>query len=157
MAKPFIVRSVYRSPGHNRAVGRARRPKHLKDTASDIAMSDHDPAAFEAAAREAASSASASSSGRAFIHIDLGPKTDAGDGPHSLANACAEHPRIVLWAVAQGSIRPTTAALKLHLFAFAFSLTAVVLEQRVDFGADEDHQAGDIEHSIRTITAPMLP
>ena len=53
LGKPLIVRSAYRSPEHNRAVGGATRSKHMDGTAFDIAMSNHDPVAFEAAAREA--------------------------------------------------------------------------------------------------------
>src|SRR5690606_11461873 len=44
--------SAYRSPEHNRAVGGAMRSKHLDGAAFDIAMTNHDPVAFEAAARE---------------------------------------------------------------------------------------------------------
>jgi uncharacterized protein YcbK (DUF882 family) len=52
MGKPLIVRSAYRSPEHNRAVGGATRSKHLDGAAFDIAMANHDPVAFEEAARE---------------------------------------------------------------------------------------------------------
>ncbi|MDP5306235.1 D-Ala-D-Ala carboxypeptidase family metallohydrolase [Paracoccus sp. 2205BS29-5] len=52
LGKPLIVRSAYRSPEHNRAVGGATRSKHLDGAAFDIAMANHDPVAFEAAARE---------------------------------------------------------------------------------------------------------
>jgi len=51
IGKPLIVRSAYRSPEHNRAVGGAPRSKHMDGTAFDIAMANHDPMAFEAAAR----------------------------------------------------------------------------------------------------------
>ncbi|WYK06195.1 D-Ala-D-Ala carboxypeptidase family metallohydrolase [Cereibacter sphaeroides f. sp. denitrificans] len=51
--KPLIVRSAYRSPEHNRAVGGAPASKHMQGTAFDIAMANHDPAAFEAAVRAA--------------------------------------------------------------------------------------------------------
>jgi hypothetical protein len=51
LGKPLIVRSAYRSPAHNRAVGGAPASKHIQGTAFDIAMSNHDPVAFEAAAR----------------------------------------------------------------------------------------------------------
>ena len=51
LGKPLIVRSAYRSPEHNRAVGGARASKHMDGTAFDIAMANHDPVAFEAAAR----------------------------------------------------------------------------------------------------------
>ena len=47
LGKPLIVRSAYRSPEHNRAVGGARASKHMDGTAFDIALSNHDPAAFE--------------------------------------------------------------------------------------------------------------
>ena len=60
LGKPLIVRSAYRSPEHNRAVGGATRSKHMDGAAFDIAMSNHDPVAFEAAARLSASLASAS-------------------------------------------------------------------------------------------------
>ena len=50
LGKPLIVRSGYRSPSHNRAVGGAPASKHMLGTAFDIAMSNHDPAAFAEAA-----------------------------------------------------------------------------------------------------------
>lgn len=52
LREPLIVRSAYRSPAHNRAVGGAPRSKHMGGTAFDIAMANHYPVAFEAAARE---------------------------------------------------------------------------------------------------------
>ncbi len=52
LGKPLIVCSAYRSPEHNRAVGGATRSKHLDGATFDIAMANHDPVAFEAAARE---------------------------------------------------------------------------------------------------------
>jgi len=52
LGKPLIVRSGYRSPEHNRAVGGATRSKHMEGTAFDISMANHDPESFEAAARE---------------------------------------------------------------------------------------------------------
>lgn len=45
--KALIVRSAYRSPEHNRAVGGAIRSKRLDGAAFDIAMANHDPVAFE--------------------------------------------------------------------------------------------------------------
>ena len=44
--KPLSVRSAYRSPEHNRAVGGATRSKHMEGAAFDIAMANHDPVAF---------------------------------------------------------------------------------------------------------------
>lgn len=52
LGKPLIVRSAYRSPEHNRAAGGATRSKHMNGLAFDIAMSNHGPVAFEAAARD---------------------------------------------------------------------------------------------------------
>src|SRR6056297_2229085 len=52
LGKPLIVRSAYRSPEHNRSVGGATRSKHMDGAAFDIAMANHDPVAFEAAARD---------------------------------------------------------------------------------------------------------
>ena len=43
LGKPLIVRSAYRSPEHNRAVGGAKASKHLEGVAVDIAMANHDP------------------------------------------------------------------------------------------------------------------
>ena len=51
LGKPLIVRSGYRSPSHNRAVGGAPASKHMLGTAFDIAMSNHDPVTFAEAAR----------------------------------------------------------------------------------------------------------
>jgi len=45
------VRSAYHNPEHNKAVGGVARSKHLDGAAFDIAMRNHDPQAFEAAAR----------------------------------------------------------------------------------------------------------
>ena len=50
LGKPLIVRSAYRSPSHNKAVGRAKASKHMDGIAFDIAMSNHNPAAFAQAA-----------------------------------------------------------------------------------------------------------
>ena len=51
LGKPLIVLSGYRSPEHNRAVGGAKASKHMEGIAFDVAMANHDPDAFEAAAR----------------------------------------------------------------------------------------------------------
>ncbi|MEQ9145095.1 MAG: D-Ala-D-Ala carboxypeptidase family metallohydrolase, partial [Parvibaculaceae bacterium] len=73
LGKPLIVRSAYRSPAHNRAVGGAPRSKHMDGAAFDIAMANHDPVAFEAAAREAGFLGFGFYPRSGFIHIDLGP------------------------------------------------------------------------------------
>ena len=51
LGKPLIVRSSYRSPSHNRAVGGAPALKHLLGTAFGVGLATFDPAAFAAAAR----------------------------------------------------------------------------------------------------------
>jgi hypothetical protein len=79
LGKPLIVRSAYRSPEHNRAVGGAPRSKHMDGTAFDIAMSNHDPVAFEAAAREVGFLGFGFYPRSNFIHIDLGPARQWGD------------------------------------------------------------------------------
>jgi zinc D-Ala-D-Ala carboxypeptidase len=79
LGKPLIVRSAYRSPEHNRAVGGAKRSKHLEGTAFDIGMSNHDPVAFEAAAREAGFLGFGFYPRSDFIHVDLGPKREWGE------------------------------------------------------------------------------
>ena len=78
LGKP-IVRSAYRSPAHNRAVGGAPASKHMLGTAFDIAMSNHDPAAFEAAARAVGFLGFGYYPRSGFMHIDLGPARSWGD------------------------------------------------------------------------------
>ena len=79
LGKPLIIRSAYRSPEHNRAVGGAPRSKHMDGTAFDIAMSNHDPVAFEAAAREVGFLGFGYYPRSGFMHIDLGPARTWGE------------------------------------------------------------------------------
>ncbi len=79
LKKPLIVRSAYRSPEHNRAVGGATRSKHLDGAAFDIAMTNHDPAAFEAAARAVGFLGFGFYPRSGFMHIDLGPARQWGE------------------------------------------------------------------------------
>ena len=79
IGKPLIVRSAYRSPEHNRAVGGATRSKHLDGTAFDIAMTNHNPVAFEAAAREVWFLGFGFYPRSGFIHVDLGPARQWGE------------------------------------------------------------------------------
>ena len=78
LGKPLIVRSAYRSPGHNRAVGGATRSKHLDGAAFDIAMANHDPVVFEAAAREVGFLGFGFYPRSGFMHVDLGPARQWG-------------------------------------------------------------------------------
>jgi len=79
LGKPLIIRSAYRSPQHNRNVGGAPRSKHMDGTAFDIAMSNHHPAAFEAAARAAGFLGFGYYPRSGFMHIDLGPARSWGE------------------------------------------------------------------------------
>jgi zinc D-Ala-D-Ala carboxypeptidase len=79
LGKPLIIRSAYRSPEHNRAVGGAPHSKHMDGTAFDIAMSNHDPVVFEAAAREVGFLGFGFYPRSGFIHVDLGPARQWGE------------------------------------------------------------------------------
>ncbi|WP_430463648.1 YcbK family protein [Tabrizicola sp.] len=79
LGKPLIIRSAYRSPEHNRAVGGATRSKHMDGTAFDIGMANHDPLAFEAAAREVGFEGFGYYPRSGFMHIDLGPARTWGE------------------------------------------------------------------------------
>ncbi|MGI3212841.1 YcbK family protein [Roseovarius tibetensis] len=78
LGKPLIVNSGYRSPEHNRAVGGATRSKHMDGTAFDISMANHDPEAFERAAREVGFLGFGTYPRSNFIHVDLGPARSWG-------------------------------------------------------------------------------
>ncbi|WP_127110266.1 YcbK family protein [Pararhodobacter zhoushanensis] len=78
LAKPLIVLSAYRSPEHNRAVGGAPASRHMQGTAFDIAMSNHDPVAFEQAARAMGFLGFGYYPRSGFMHIDLGPARSWG-------------------------------------------------------------------------------
>ena len=79
LGKPLIIRSAYRSPEHNRAVGGAKASKHMDGTAFDISMANHDPVSFEAAAREVGFQGFGYYPRSGFIHIDLGPARTWGE------------------------------------------------------------------------------
>ena len=79
LGKPLIVRSAYRSPEHNRAVGGASRSKHLDGAAFDIAMTNHDPVVFAAAAREVGFLGFGFYPRSGFMHVDLGPARQWGE------------------------------------------------------------------------------
>jgi hypothetical protein len=79
LAKPLIIRSAYRSPEHNRAVGGARASKHMEGIAFDVAMANHDPEAFEAAARAVGFQGFGFYPRSGFMHVDLGPARSWGE------------------------------------------------------------------------------
>ena len=80
LGTPLIVRSAYRSPEHNRAVGGATRSKHLDGAAFDIAMANHDPHDFEDAARAVGFLGFGfyPEPRNDFMHVDLGPARSWG-------------------------------------------------------------------------------
>jgi hypothetical protein len=77
--KPLIVISGYRSREHNREVGGAKHSKHMDGTAFDISMANHDPAAFEAAARAVGFRGFGFYPRSGFMHIDTGPARQWGE------------------------------------------------------------------------------
>ncbi|WBQ09871.1 D-Ala-D-Ala carboxypeptidase family metallohydrolase [Hyphomonadaceae bacterium ML37] len=79
LGKPLIIRSAYRSAAHNRAIGGSPRSKHMDGAAFDIAMANHDPSEFEAAAREAGFAGFGFYPRSGFMHIDLGPARTWGE------------------------------------------------------------------------------
>jgi zinc D-Ala-D-Ala carboxypeptidase len=78
LGKPLIVRSAYRSPEHNRAVGGAERSLHMQGIAFDIAMTNHDPHSFEQAARAVGFRGIGTYPRSDFMHVDLGPARQWG-------------------------------------------------------------------------------
>jgi hypothetical protein len=89
LGKPLIVRSAYRSREHNRAVGGAKASKHMDGMAFDIAMANHDPVAFEVAAREVGFLGFGYYPRSGFMHIDLGPARQWGEAFAMRASAFA--------------------------------------------------------------------
>ena len=89
LGKPLIVRSAYRSPEHNRAVGGAKASKHMDGIAFDIAMANNDPVAFEVAAREVGFLGFGYYPRSGFMHIDLGPARQWGEAFAMRASAFA--------------------------------------------------------------------
>ena len=79
LGKPLIIRSAYRSPEHNRAVGGAKASKDVDGIAFDIAMANHDPEAFEAAARAIGFQGFGFYPRSGFMHVDLGPVRSWGE------------------------------------------------------------------------------
>ena len=76
--------------GATRAVGGAMRSKHMDGAAFDIAMSNHDPMAFEAAARAVGFLGFGFYPRSGFIHVDLGPARQWGERFPVRATAFAE-------------------------------------------------------------------
>jgi len=79
LAVPLIVNSAYRSPDYNRRVGGAKHSMHLQGAAFDISMANHDPKAFEAAARAVGLTGFGFYPRQNFMHIDIGRARLWGD------------------------------------------------------------------------------
>jgi hypothetical protein len=101
LGKPLIVRSAYRSPEHNRTVGGAKRSKHLLGAAFDIAMENHDPVVFEAAAREVGFLGFGFYPRSGFMHVDLGPERQWGERFRVRAMAFAVEPPLAREVLAE--------------------------------------------------------
>jgi zinc D-Ala-D-Ala carboxypeptidase len=101
LGKPLILRSAYRSPEHNRAVGGAPSSKHMDGTAFDVAMANHDPVAFEAAARAVGFLGFGYYPRSGFIHIDLGPARVWGERFPARATGFAPETRPAREALAE--------------------------------------------------------
>lgn len=71
--KPLHITSAYRSASHNKSVGSKPTSQHRKAKAFDVRMENHDPAQFEAAAREVGFTGFGFYEQSDFIHIDTGP------------------------------------------------------------------------------------
>lgn len=78
LGKPMIVQSAYRTPEHNHRVGGAKGSQHLKARAYDVSMANHDPEAFEAAARAVGFTGFGFYGKQNFMHIDTGPARSWG-------------------------------------------------------------------------------
>ncbi|HEV8034393.1 YcbK family protein [Yoonia sp.] len=78
LGKPVIITSAYRSPEHNKRVGGAKSSKHMDGIAFDVRMDNHDPHAFEAAARAVGFTGFGYYIKSGFMHIDTGPERSWG-------------------------------------------------------------------------------
>ena len=92
---PLIVHSAYRSLDYNRRVGGAKHSMHLQGAAFDISMANHDPVAFEAAARAVGFTGFGFYPRQNFMHVDIGRARQWGDPfPPRAARFASEPPRL---------------------------------------------------------------
>jgi hypothetical protein len=78
LGKPLVLTSAYRSPAHNKRVGGAKNSRHMQGDAFDVRMENHDPHAFEMAARAAGFTGFGYYPKSGFMHIDTGPARSWG-------------------------------------------------------------------------------
>jgi zinc D-Ala-D-Ala carboxypeptidase len=91
LGKPLIITSAYRSPSHNKKVGGAKNSVHLTGGAFDVSMSNHDPQAFEDAARRCGFTGFGYYTRQNFMHIDCGKPRSWGTAfPDRLGNRFAD-------------------------------------------------------------------
>jgi len=70
LGRPMIVNSAYRSPEHNAAVGGAEDSEHMKGTAFDVKMDNHDPAHYIKTAKSVGFQAIGTYPRQNFVHVD---------------------------------------------------------------------------------------
>lgn len=94
LGKPLVLTSAYRSPEHNKKVGGAKNSYHMQGVAFDVRMDNHDPHAFEAAARSIGFTGFGYYPRSGFMHIDTGPaRTWGTPWERSATDWPAEPPR----------------------------------------------------------------
>jgi zinc D-Ala-D-Ala carboxypeptidase len=79
LGKPLIILSGYRSPAHNARVGGEKNSQHILGRAFDVSVANHQPHAFEVAARATGFGGIGTYPGKGFIHIDTGPVRSWGE------------------------------------------------------------------------------
>jgi len=87
LGKPLVLTSAYRSPSHNKNVGGAKNSRHMQGDAFDVMMTNHDPYAFESAARNVGFSGFGFYQKSGFMHIDTGPERSWGKRWSMIASA----------------------------------------------------------------------
>ena len=87
LGKPLVLTSAYRSPAHNKRVGGAKNSRHMQGDAFDVRMDNHDPYAFETAARNVGFSGFGFYQKSGFMHIDTGPERSWGKRWPMIASA----------------------------------------------------------------------
>lgn len=90
--RPMVLNSAYRSAAHNKAVGGAKNSQHMKATAFDVSMANHDPDVFESAARAAGFTGFGYYPKQNFMHIDTGPARKWGTPFPKTATRLAPEP-----------------------------------------------------------------
>ncbi|MEQ8258000.1 MAG: D-Ala-D-Ala carboxypeptidase family metallohydrolase [Roseovarius confluentis] len=93
LGRPMLVTSAYRDPAHNRRVGGAKSSYHMRGMAFDIRMDNHDPAAFEEAARAEGFTGFGYYPSQGFMHIDIGPERSWGKPFPARASRFAPEPK----------------------------------------------------------------